>query len=273
MRQSSAIERKQALRIAQACAQLLKERFGARRVLLFGSLAREGAWHAHSDIDLAVEGLAAEDFFPAYSACRALLPRELELDIVPLENVYPEMRARILQEVEMPQDPLLALQAMVTDELTALERVSREMQELLDECARPPTRTELRAIASILHEFYNGVERILERIILGFQESLPQGSHWHTDLLIQVAEPRSGKRPAVIDGPLQTRLQDYLDFRHFYRHAYGYTLQWNQMRWKAENLPDTLEMLRGQLQVFFQAVTSDAHNSAPPPEENHARLY
>jgi hypothetical protein len=46
-------------------------------------------------------------------------------------------------------------------------------------------------------------------------------------------------------------------YRHFFRHAYGYTLEWSQLRWKAESLSETLTMLREQLQVFFQAVTND----------------
>jgi len=83
-----------ALGAAEACRRLLKERFGARRVILFGSLAGQGPWHGRSDIDLAVEGLAPDEFFAAYSACRDLLPPGLELDLLSLESVYPEMRAR-----------------------------------------------------------------------------------------------------------------------------------------------------------------------------------
>jgi len=30
--------------------------------------------------------------------------------------------------------------------------------------------------------------------------------------------------------------------------------EWNHLRWKAENLPDTLTMLRDQLRLFFEAV-------------------
>lgn len=244
-----------ALEVAEACARLLRERFGVRRVILFGSVAGQGpghgAWHERSDIDLAVEGLAPDDFFAAYSACRDALPPDLELDLVPLEKAYPEMRARILGEVAMPDDPILALRELIEDELTALERVTEEMEDLLAESAQPPTRTELRAIASILHEFYNGVERIFERIAVGLDEGVPKGSHWHADLLIQMAISREGERPAVIDEPLYARLKDYLDFRHFFRHAYGYTLEWSQLRWKAESLADTLGLLRDQLRAFF----------------------
>jgi len=234
--------------------RLLKERFGARRVILFGSAVRPDTWHDYSDIDLAVEGLASDKFFVAYSACRDLLPHGVKLDLVPLELAYPELRARILGEVEMPDDSAQAIKALAEDELVALGRVTQEMDGLLAACAQQPTRTDLRAIASILHEFYNGVERIFQRITIGLGEGLPQGSNWQAGLLVQVAAAREEMRPAVIDEPLRARLKDYLDFRHFFRHAYGYTLEWNQLRWKAERLSDTLTMLRDQLHAFFDAL-------------------
>ncbi|MFQ5857976.1 MAG: nucleotidyltransferase family protein [Anaerolineae bacterium] len=244
----------QALEAAEACRRLLKERFGARRVILFGSLAGQGIWHGRSDIDLAVEGLDPAEFFPAYSACRDLLPPGLELDLLSLESVYPEMRARILGEVEMPDDPTLALQRLIEDELAALERVVESTEEALASLSDDPSQFELHGLAAYLHQFYTGVESILERIAVGLGEGLPRGQYWHVDLLNQMAEERAGERPAVIDEPLRARLKDYFDFRHFFRHAYGYTLQWSQMRWKVESLSDTLTMLRDQLDAFFEAM-------------------
>ncbi len=249
-------KKRQAMTAAQECIALLKSRFGARQVILFGSLAGQGQWHSQSDIDLAVEGLPPADFFSAYSACRDLLPPDLEINLVSLENVYPELRARILGEVRVPDDPILALKALVEDELTALDRLAQEMEETLAECAQPPTRTELRAIASILHEFYNGIERIFERIVISLGEGLPQGSYWHADLLTQVATPQEGGRSAVIDEALRARLKAYLDFRHFFHHAYGYTLEWNRLRWSAEQLRETLTMLQKQLQAFFERLAA-----------------
>lgn len=253
--ESPAISKEETLKAAEACIRLLKERFGAGRVILFGSAAGQGVWHGRSDIDLAVEGLAPEQFFAAYAACRDVLPRGLELDLVPLERAYPELRARILREVPMPDDPILAIKVLVEDELTALERVTQKMAELLAQRAEPPTWVELRAVASLLHEFYNGVERIFERMAVGLDEGVPQGAYWHADLLAQMAAGREGKRPAVVDEPLRARLKDYFEFRHFFRHAYGYILEWDQLRWKAEALSDTFEMLRGQLRAFFESLT------------------
>ncbi|MBI1878980.1 MAG: hypothetical protein HYR94_12310 [Chloroflexi bacterium] len=134
----------------------------------------------------------------------------------------------------------------------ALDRVAQEMTETLGACAQPPTRLELRAIATMLHEFYNGIERLFERIAVSLGEGLPRGSYWHIDLLAQMATAPTDTRPAAIDEPLRARLEEYLKFRHFFRHAYSYTLEWNRMNWQAEQMSETLNQLREQLQFFFQ---------------------
>jgi NADPH:quinone reductase-like Zn-dependent oxidoreductase len=51
----------EARRLADQCADLLREQFGVRRVLLFGSAAGDAPWHSRSDLDLAVDGLRPED--------------------------------------------------------------------------------------------------------------------------------------------------------------------------------------------------------------------
>jgi predicted nucleotidyltransferase len=73
-----------ARRAAEHLAAVLRDRFGARRVLLVGSLAH-GTFRAGSDIDLAVEGLAPALLFRA----GAVLEREADgfaVDLVPLED-------------------------------------------------------------------------------------------------------------------------------------------------------------------------------------------
>src|SRR5262249_32892673 len=87
--------RARVLAAAEACAKMLEERFGVRRVIPFGSLIGQGPWHARSDADLAVEGLQPQDYIPALTACWELFPSDVELDLVPLEQTAPELKARI----------------------------------------------------------------------------------------------------------------------------------------------------------------------------------
>ena len=51
--------------VARRVARFLREAYGASRVVLFDSMAREGPLSAHSDLDLAVWGVDADDYFEA----------------------------------------------------------------------------------------------------------------------------------------------------------------------------------------------------------------
>lgn len=51
--------RREALDAAERCAGMLTQRFGALRVIPFGSVVGDGCWHDGSDLDLAVEGLSS----------------------------------------------------------------------------------------------------------------------------------------------------------------------------------------------------------------------
>lgn len=69
----------------------LVSRWGARRVVLVGSLAR-GELRSDSDIDLVVWGLRPEDVYDALAAVDRLAG-EFDVDVIPWESATPPMRA------------------------------------------------------------------------------------------------------------------------------------------------------------------------------------
>ena len=86
-----------ARRVARVAADLLRERFGATRVLLFGSLAH-GLWYSEtSDIDLACEGLTSETYLLAVARLQDISD-EFKFDLVPLESCRPDLREAILKD-------------------------------------------------------------------------------------------------------------------------------------------------------------------------------
>ncbi|MEZ4265729.1 MAG: nucleotidyltransferase domain-containing protein [Myxococcota bacterium] len=74
---------------------VLTEKYGATRVLLFGSLA-SGDVHATSDVDIAVEGLQPVAYFDALSDLMDVF--EVRVDLVRLETASPSLRERIEAE-------------------------------------------------------------------------------------------------------------------------------------------------------------------------------
>lgn len=92
--------RQTAWAVARQAARMLKEKFGARRVIAFGSLAH-GAWfHARSDIDLAAEGIAPDSFFRSWAALDHL-ESAFEIDLVRYESAPARLRKSIDEGVEL----------------------------------------------------------------------------------------------------------------------------------------------------------------------------
>ena len=82
--------------------EILRDRYGARRVVLVGSLAR-GGFRAGSDIDLAAEGIPDDAFFRAGADLEAAAGG-IHVDLVPLEAADPEYLAHLCADGELLHD-------------------------------------------------------------------------------------------------------------------------------------------------------------------------
>ena len=63
----------------------LKSRFGARRVILFGSLAHAAWFMPDSDVDLAVEGLTGNDYWKAWRMVEEIIG-DRPVDLIEIET-------------------------------------------------------------------------------------------------------------------------------------------------------------------------------------------
>jgi predicted nucleotidyltransferase len=87
-------ERERLLEQAREAAAVLKERFGVRRVVLFGSLAHAAWFVPDSDVDLAVEGLADRDYWRAWREIEEIIGDRL-VDLIDIERASESLRRAI----------------------------------------------------------------------------------------------------------------------------------------------------------------------------------
>lgn len=83
--------------VARQAAALLRERFGANQVVVFGSLVRRELFYPQSDVDLAVWGLDERRYYRAVADLLALDPA-IEIDLVMVEDAPFTLRASIERE-------------------------------------------------------------------------------------------------------------------------------------------------------------------------------
>ncbi|MGQ9533075.1 MAG: nucleotidyltransferase family protein [Desulfotomaculales bacterium] len=90
--------RRRALEKSRAAARHLKEKYGVRRVYLYGSLVWGSHFTPHSDIDLLVEGLPAEVDYWRLVVEVERITAPLPVSVVPVEDALPGLTKKVLEE-------------------------------------------------------------------------------------------------------------------------------------------------------------------------------
>jgi hypothetical protein len=121
---------------------------------------------------------------------------------------------------------------------------------LLKVSRETPDFIELAALATMLHSFYTGIENIFKRIAMEIAGSIPTGMTSHSDMLTAMTQPAANRSP-VISEELRMRLGAYLGFRHVFRHAYSFDLEWSKMQGLVTPIETTWGRLKTELDQFF----------------------
>ncbi len=137
----------------------------------------------------------------------------------------------------------------IEEELGNIERLLSELNEHQKE--EPRNSFYLRAVGSIFHDFYCGIERIFERIAEELNGGIPEGENWHIQLLKDMTLQIEEVRPAVISKELLAELKGYLEFRHRFRNIYGFELEWDKMKGLKETMPGIAERFKKEIKEFI----------------------
>lgn len=89
--------RQQAWRVARRAARLLRDQYGAHKVVVFGSLVHEAWFTPWSDIDLAAWGIPPDRFYGAVAAVTGLSPT-FQVDLVDSDACRSSLRAVVERE-------------------------------------------------------------------------------------------------------------------------------------------------------------------------------
>lgn len=141
-----------------------------------------------------------------------------------------------------------------------IEHELERLTQLQDEISTAPREDDtftLRARGSMLHDFYNGIERVFVRIAEELNGGVPQGERWHRQIITDMSLEIPGVRPAVISAELAEDLVDYLRFRHLFRNVYGSVLDADRMRPLEERAPAVLATFRSRIEAFLAWIVSD----------------
>lgn len=248
-----ASERREAAEwLATRFLKRLEEKWQVKRAIVWGSLRDSIFWHRRSDIDIVVEGLDWKQLVKAEEDLIASSPFVIPIHLTDWDSL-PEGWQRCLERGDaFMSDWREKVRHELEQVKTAVEIAQREMAK-----SDPAQELTVRVtVAKALHDFYNGVERILQHLLAISGEEAPTGKDWHKELLEQVAEV------TIISPNLKDELDEYREFRHVFRSIYVFQLDWNKMKALAQRLPEVYERVRHEIEDFIARFSGEETSSA-----------
>lgn len=124
---------------------------------------------------------------------------------------------------------------------------------LLDLCKnKEPDYYYCSAIGSMLHSFYNGIEKNFILVNKNIDKCELFGDRTHKELL-ELATKKTEKRNPLISEDTKNLLKDYMTFRHFFRHSYDFQLKWELLKPLFFNMESTWNVVKTDFDKFAKS--------------------
>ncbi len=103
------------------------------------------------------------------------------------------------------------------------------------------SQLELAGLATLIHNFYNGIENIIKQVLRSISIEIPKDPSWHQRLL------NKAKNESIISKKLADKLKEYLAFRHFFAHAYALDLHPSKIEALIEKIAKTFTEFKQEI--------------------------
>jgi uncharacterized protein YutE (UPF0331/DUF86 family) len=138
---------------------------------------------------------------------------------------------------------------MITNTYRRLEQRAEKLEASNPVC--------LESIAYQIHNLYNAIEDLLKIVANHFENNLSSNPQWHSLLLQRMKQEISSVRPALISDRTFSLLNGLRGFRHFFRHAYGVDIEYEQLQINLDKSLRLLPLLTEDVNNFLDKFEGD----------------
>lgn len=146
---------------------------------------------------------------------------------------------------------LTVFTADVQSQMQLIQRVASLLESRTQGLQREDA-ARLESVAYQVHNFYNAVEDLLKTIAVQFENQVTDTSRWHQLILQRMTQAIAGVRPAFLSQHSFEALNALRGFRHFFRHAYGVPIEYEQLSANLNRVRAVLPLLEQDVERFLQ---------------------
>jgi len=146
---------------------------------------------------------------------------------------------------------LAVFTADVRSQMLLIRRVV-EVLELRAQALQREDDVRLESVAYQIHNFYNAVEDLLQTIAIQFENQVTDSSRWHQLILQRMTQEVVTVRPAFLSQASFAPLNALRGFRHFFRHAYGVPIDYDQLTANLNRVRLAFPSLEQDVELFLQ---------------------
>ncbi|HAN73115.1 MAG TPA: hypothetical protein DCQ51_12590 [Planktothrix sp. UBA8407] len=158
----------------------------------------------------------------------------------------------------MDSNKLILLKVDLEGQMNDIERIH---QKLLDRVAKLAVDDDviLESIAYQIHNLYCASEDLLKIVASCFENNISNSSQWHSLLLQRMTMEIPDIRPAFLSDNTHAILNNLRGFRHFFRHAYGTTIEYEQLKINLDKALKLKENLETDIHQFLLRLDNENH--------------
>jgi uncharacterized protein YutE (UPF0331/DUF86 family) len=151
----------------------------------------------------------------------------------------------------MDKNSLIILKTDINAQLQLLKSIEQKLVERAKDLTADDI-IRLESTAYQIHNLYNATEDLLKIVAAYFENNITDTVQWHSALLRRMTQNIPEIRPPLLSEETYLILNSLRGFRHFFRHAYGTIIEYDQLKINLDKALKLLPNIQQDIETFIQ---------------------